>query len=109
VKSLRPSQEEVVPREKANPDAARIEVLRGKVIGWKSKISRLSSDRNQAQSAASYGSQSSVPGSLETWQARAARLGAELAKARAEHAAAKAALAAVAPNDPLLQPDPSVE
>jgi septal ring factor EnvC (AmiA/AmiB activator) len=87
-------------------DAAKIESLRSKVIVWKTRVSHLKSERSQAVGAASYSSQSSVPGSLETWQAKSARLGSELAKASGELAVAKAALAAAAPSDPLLRPDP---
>ncbi len=88
-------------------DVAKLEALRSKVSLWKTRVSHLKSERSQALSAASYGSQSSVPGSLETWQAKAARLGSELAKASGEFAVAKAALAAAAPGDPLLRPDTS--
>lgn len=94
------------PKDRApDADAAKIESLRSKVIVWKTRVSQLKSERNQALSAASYGSQSSVPGSLETWQAKAARLGTELAKASGELAVSKAALAAASPGDPLLRPD----
>ena len=82
-------------------DPAKVDMLRKKVIGWKYKVVQLNSDRTQALSAG-YGRQSSVPGSLETWQAKAERLTSALAKARAEYAAAKADLAVVAPDDPLL-------
>jgi chromosome segregation ATPase len=92
--------------ETTSPDAARIEALRGKVIGWKSKVSKISTELSQARSS-SYGSQSSVPGSLETWQAKSNRLASELARAKAGLAAAKASLASVSPNDSLLRPDPS--
>lgn len=93
-------------RENPEPDSARLESLRDKVKTWKSKVAQLTSERNQALSAASSGGQSSVPGSLETWQAKAGRLGAKLSKARSELAAAKAELAMIAPHDPLLRPDP---
>jgi hypothetical protein len=93
-------------RAGALPDEVKIDALRAKVIKWKSKVSILSMERSNAVSSASYGSRSSVPGSLETWQAKANRLTSELAKARGELAAAKAALEVVAPNDPLLRPDP---
>lgn len=92
-------------RDEGGVDPDKLESLRGKVTFWKNKVAQVSSDRSRALSSASYGSQSSVPGSLETWQAKASRLGTELAKARSELAAAKAALALVAPNDPLLRPD----
>lgn len=93
-------------RVAAVPDDVKIDALRAKVIKWKSKVSILTMERSNAVSSATYGSRSSVPGSLETWQAKANRLTSELAKARGELAAAKAALGVVAPNDPLLRPDP---
>jgi hypothetical protein len=77
------------------------ETLRRKVRAWEAKVARLDSERNEALANASYGRNSSVSGSLETWQGKAARLGAELVRARAELAAAKAVLAGVAPSDPL--------
>ena len=106
---VRPAGRESARRpEPPNPDTARIEALRGKVIAWKSKVSQISTELSQARSS-SYGSQSSVPGSLETWQAKSNRLASELARAKAGLAAAKASLASVSPNDSLLRPDPSGE
>lgn len=101
-----PATSDPAGRVAAQPDDSKVDVLRSKVIKWKSKVSILSMERSNAVSSASYGSRSSVPGSLETWQAKANRLTSELAKARGELAAAKAALEVVAPNDPLLRPDP---
>jgi len=89
--------------EEVRADVRNVDLLRGKVIAWRSKVDQLRSERSRALSAA-YGSQASPPGSLETWQGRAARLGGELARAVAELAAAKADLAAVSPDDPLLKP-----
>lgn len=83
-----------------------IQQLRTKVIGWKSKISRLQIERSEAASNASYGKQTSVPGSLETWDARAVRLAKELARAQAELTLARARLAALAPDDPALRSIP---
>lgn len=77
--------------------------LRTQVIAWRSKVSRLTFEKSEAQSQASYGSQSSVGGSLETWRAKSARLTGELAKARAALSIAKSRLAEVSPNDPLLR------
>ena len=99
--------ETVIPQPaKSEPDAAKIESQRAKVIAWKAKVSRLRSERYNALNA-SYGSRTSPPGSLETWQARAARLGIELAKAEGELAAAKAGLASISPNDSLLRANPN--
>lgn len=94
-----------IGRSVVAPDPEKLESLRGKVRAWKTKVARLNAERSAALAAASYGSQTSVPGSLETWQARAVRLGVELAKAQAEFAAAKAELARIAPDDPLLRPE----
>lgn len=85
------------------PDAQIIQQLRSKVIIWSSRISQLKIERSRAIGS-SYGSQASPSGSLETWQARAARLAGEIARAEAELAAAKAALARVSPGDGLLRP-----
>jgi len=90
-----------VTETKTALDTAKVESLRRKVMGWRSNVEQLTAEKSQAQSAA-YGRQSSVPGSLETWQAKAERLTSALARAKAEFAAAKADLAAVAPDDPLL-------
>ena len=91
-------------RDDVDPD--QLATLRSNVIAWKSKVIQLDADRSQAVSSASYGGQSSVPGSLETWQAKAARLGSELARARAKLAEAKAALSLISPDDALLRPEP---
>lgn len=93
------------PRSKPDEtvsDPQKVQMLRGKVIAWRTKVSQLRSERSRALSL-SYGSQASPPGSLETWRAKAARLGGEIARAEAELAAAKAALASVSPDDELLR------
>ncbi len=89
------------PLVPAAVDPDKISALRFQFSGWKSKVDRLTTDRNEAVAKSSH--QTSVPGQLETWKARATRFGAELTKARIELAAARARLAASAPNDPLLQ------
>lgn len=71
-------------------DSRKAATLRGKVILWRAKVSQLRQERSRALSSAD-GSQASVPGSLETWQVKAERLGAELQAAEAELAAAEAA------------------
>lgn len=97
---------QVNPVQPASPalGAEKLKLLRLQVSGWKAKVSQLRFDRSEASSRASYGNQASVPGSLETWVARSARLGREILQAEAALAAAKANLAAVAPGDPLLRP-----
>lgn len=91
--------------DRVDPDAGELALLRGKVRAWKSRVAQLQSERNEARLAASSGARSSIPGTLETWQARATRLGNELTMARSELALAKAFLAALEPGDPLLTPD----
>ena len=86
------------------PDGAELTASRQLVSGWLVKVRLLSGEYQEATSRAGYGSQKSVPGSLETWSARASRLGKALARAQGELAVAKARLAAVAPNDSLLRP-----
>ncbi len=92
-----------IPQTHPPEDAEKLQRLRLQVSGWTAKVSQLRIDRAEASSRASYGNQSSVPGSLETWVARSARLGRELLRAQAALAAAKADLATLAPNDPLLR------
>lgn len=77
---------------------------RQNVRNWKSKVRQLTSEQAEAVSRSTYGSKS-VPGSLETWQNKAARLSGDLAKARAALAAAKADLSAISPSDTLLAQD----
>ncbi len=93
------------PREVASAMAAGLEdlrLLRTQVSGWQSKVARLETERAEASSNAAYGSSNSVPGSLETWKSRAARLERELARGRIELSLASGKLAAVSPGDPLL-------
>ena len=88
----------------AAEDAEKLRLLRQKVNGWNGKVSKLRTDRRDAASRASYGNQASVPGSLETWVARSARLSRDLLRAQAGLAAAKSELAVVSPHDALLKP-----
>ena len=90
-------------------DASQVEKitqLRAQVIGWQSKIGRLRREQAEASSNAGYGSQTSVPGSLETWKSKAVRLGKELVRAQTEFSLAKSRLAALSPDDSLLKPVP---
>jgi len=84
-------------------DPEKLQRLRLQVSGWRAKVSKLRIDRAEASSRASYGNQSSVPGSLETWVSRSSRLGRELLQAQTALAAAQSELAKVAPGDPLLR------
>ena len=95
---IKPSQNTI-----AAGDGEKSMQLRHRVIGWNANVSRLRIERREASSRASYGNQGSVPGSLETWVARSARLGRELLRAQTALAAAKSELAVIAPNDPLLR------
>jgi hypothetical protein len=90
------------------PDQENLAKLRGDVVRWKSRVGTLKSEHATARSQASYGAPS-VPGSLETWTARASRLGADLAKARAALALARERLATVSPGDSLLRSEPEQE
>lgn len=81
---------------------ANLSSLRNQVIKWKSMVSTLSSERSIAASNASRGFQNSVPGSLETWGAKATRLGNTLVHAQGQLAKARAELATISPSDPLL-------
>ncbi len=92
------------PLANAAPDSKELATLRRLVIGWRSKVATLRSERSLALSNSGSGNQTSVTGSLETWSAKAARLGDELVRANSELAVAKSNLAAVAPDDPLLRP-----
>ncbi len=84
-------------------DQENLNQLRLRVSNWKARISQLQSEQSIAASNASYSGQTSVPGSLETWKAKAARMTRELSRARVELSLAKTKLAAVSPGDPLLR------
>lgn len=95
--------------KKKNPDQdmEKLMLSRRNVSAWRLKVIQLSSEKIEASSHdASYGNQSSVPGSLETWSAKDARLGNELIRARTALAIAKSDLGQLAPGDPLLK-DPA--
>jgi hypothetical protein len=94
------------PQAGGGSDALKVSELRRLVVAWKSKVNQLEFDRSEALSNSGFGNRTSVPGSLETWSAKAARLGNELARANSALAIAKSELAVVAPDDPLLRPDP---
>jgi hypothetical protein len=81
------------------PDAGKLEALRGNVRAWKSKVAQLNAARNETRSKATSRIQSSIPGTLETWQARTARLENDLSLAKAELAAAQAILAVFESNE----------
>lgn len=101
---------EVVVREVSNfsnnnadANGEELPALRQQVIGWQAKVRQLRSDQMEAASRADSGNSPSVPGGLETWTVRAARLRNALIRGQGELAVAKSRLAAVAPNDSLLR------
>ncbi len=94
------------PRRKpAPPSAAELETLRLMVRTLQAKTDILRGQTQEASYQISRG-RVSVPGSLETWQARSRRLNVAYHKANAELGLARSRLAAVSPRDPLLRNDP---
>lgn len=102
VEPERPALVEPAGPDQAGIDAEKLMELRQQVLGWRAKLGGLTSEQAQAASRVGYGSQS-VPGSLETWSARAARLGREVARAQVGLSVAKSKLAEISPNDSLLK------
>jgi hypothetical protein len=98
-----PGVPERTPRKALNADAEKASALRKQINAWKQKIGMLRNDKAEADAHAGYGSSHSVPGSLETWEAKAGRLGRDLTKARAALEIAKAQLTELAPTDLLPQ------
>lgn len=94
------------PQTRNQPDPGELVALRRQVTGWQLKISQLRSEQSVARSHSGYGNQTSVPGSLETWSAKADRCGRELARAQVALETAKSNLAAIAPSDSLLLSTP---
>ena len=93
------------PAPPPSPDVDALAKARNDVRLWQSRVLQLKSDHRAALANSSRGS-ASVPGSLETWSARAARLGADLTRARAALTTARQTLARLDPGDPLLKSDP---
>jgi hypothetical protein len=92
-------------KEKAgSSENAELSKLRRAVIGWNARIAQLSKDQTEAQFRMSYDKQVSVPGGLETWAARSARIGRELAQAQSALSLVEAELAAFSLRDPLRKP-----
>ena len=90
------------PAKTINNGYGKLDAVRKTVAMWRQKVSILRVAKANADSQASNGNRNSVPGSLETWTAKAGRLERELAKARRALELAKARLAAIAPTDVLL-------
>ncbi len=96
------------PSRRETPAEDQASRLRADVIHWQTRTRSLRKEHQSALSRASYGA-ASVPGSLETWQARASRLGKELTKSRTNLAVARNRLAVMSPSDPLLRAEPEIE
>ncbi len=86
-------------------DTKKTDALRDRIIVMKSKVEDLRSQRSEALRAAFRGPQVSVPGSLETWQARADRLGIALAAAQAELSSAYEQLSGTGRTSLMSHPD----
>lgn len=100
----RPSKSQPEPREepaKSSEDRAEIEKARLNLITQRDLYRRAVSEAATARSKA-YGSERSVPGSLETWSERATRMEKLVQKYRASYQLARSQLMALAPGDPLL-------
>jgi hypothetical protein len=92
----------VRPQLAGRPDPDAFRNARQQVSAWKLKVSELQSECRTATSNARGGSPS-VPGSLETWSAKAERLGRDLERARMALSLAKSNLEAISPRDSLLR------
>jgi uncharacterized membrane-anchored protein YhcB (DUF1043 family) len=80
----------------------RVQVLRDDVREARSRYLSAQSDASRARGEAAMNRGRSVPGSLETWSERAARLEAAAVKLRSQYVSARGKLAAVAPRDAIL-------
>lgn len=98
------AQKDAMPSS-ANDQSIVLDVLQKRVSDWKQKVSTLRMGKAQADYQANNGKSHSIPGSLETWEAKAGRLGQDLTKARGCLELAKAQLAEIAPTDLLLLPE----
>ncbi len=84
-------------------DPARVKGLRSAVVQAAAKVQQISTHLSDARNAVAAG-QKVVPGTLETWGSRIARIETSLAAAKHHLVLAKANLAAVAPADPAAAP-----
>jgi hypothetical protein len=89
----------------ASMDEAKLALLRRSVSEKKRMVAQLTRDHREALFKVAAGRQVSIPGSLETWQARATRLTNALPKAQEQLIMAMALLHDVNPGDLLLVPD----
>lgn len=81
-------------------DPVRLSNARAAVRALNERVNQIETQLAEARNAAASGKRS-IPGSLDTWQARAERLSQSLVRARTELAAAKANLAEIHSTDPL--------
>ncbi len=88
---------------KGKPVSPDLERMRAAIIFWKGKVSNLQADYSEANYKRNNGRSRSVPGSLESWDDKAARVRGELTSAQASLQLALIKLADVNPNDPLLR------
>ena len=98
------AQQDVTPSS-ANDSSSEQDLLRKRVSDWKQTVNTLRTGKARADYHTSQGKSHPIPGSLETWEAKAGRLGRDLAKARGSLELAKAQLAEIAPTDLLLLQD----
>ncbi len=94
-----PEVPEQTPKKALNVDAEKASALHKQINAWKQKIGMLKNDKAEADAHAGYGTSHSVPGSLETWETKAGRLGRDLTKARAALEIARAQLTELDPTD----------
>lgn len=85
-------------------DEEKLKLLRRQVSAWQLKITQLESEKREASSHAAYDKQHpSVQGSLETWEAKQARMVHELTIARTALANVRLELAQISPGDAVLR------
>ena len=99
-KKTKPLSKAKLARKEA---AERVAVLRRDVIDARNLWTAAESEAENARSEARSNRGRSVPGSLETWEAKARRLDAASAKLREKYDLACGRLAVVSPTDPLLR------
>lgn len=90
-------------RESAEAAKARELKTRMRYVTLRTRVSRLTSEYHRATDNAASSRSRSVPGSLESWPDRSARLMGELVKARAELQFARQELVRINPKDILLK------
>ncbi len=100
----KPAEDGVSSKELAKNDAEKkLAGLRRDVSEALRYLQKAESELSRAQAEARNSRTRSVPGSLETWADKVKRMESLSEKFRAQYVAARAKLAAVAPDDPLLR------